>query len=309
MRDDVLAALDCGTNSTRLLIVDAGGAVRRRDMRITRLGAGVDATRELSAEAVDRTLEVLRHYREAMDAEGVTAVRLVATSAVRDATNGDEFLRRAGDTVGTRAELLSGDEEGRLSFNGATSGLAPGRGDTVVVDIGGGSTELVMEAEGQVRAVSVDLGCVRLTERCLRGDPPSPAELDHAGRVIAAELDRACDAVPNLRALRADSRLIGLAGTVSTLAALDLGLVTYDRSRVHHAVLRATAVAQWCEVLAAESAGQRLRRPGMVEGRQDVIVGGALVLRDVMRRFGFTECLVSESDILDGLVDSLRQPG
>jgi len=300
-----VAAVDCGTNSTRLLVTDGDGHSLLRLMRITRLGEGVDATHKLSGDAVDRTLAVLGEFRAEMDRLAVGAARLVATSAVRDAVNGDEFLLAASDVVGTQAELLSGDEEGRLAYAGATRDLAPAQGDDVVVDIGGGSTELVVAAGDRVEAVSLDLGCVRLTERHLHHDPPSPDELDAAVRTIASELDRAVGAVPTLGALAPGSRLLGLAGTVSTLAALEQGLAHYDRDRIHHAVLSAATVTRWCARLAAEPSSARGARPGMTPGREDVIVGGALVLRQVMDRFGFEACLVSESDILDGLADSL----
>ncbi|HEY3843529.1 MAG TPA: exopolyphosphatase [Acidimicrobiales bacterium] len=301
----VAAAVDCGTNSTRLLIVDADGEVRVRRMRITRLGKGVDATHQLDPEAMARTVAVLSEYRSLMDAEGVVRARLVATSAVRDATNGDAFLRAAADVIGTEAELLSGDEEGRLSYAGATAGLAPGGGDSVVVDIGGGSTELVMERDSDLRTVSLDLGCVRLSERYLRSDPPRPTELAEAVGEIGAELDRAVLAIPGLEALRPQSRLIGLAGTVSTLAALELGLVEYSRDQVHHAILTRDTVIRWTDTLATETIAARAVRAGMLDGRQDVIVGGALVLRQIMVRFDVAECLVSESDILDGMVASI----
>jgi exopolyphosphatase/guanosine-5'-triphosphate,3'-diphosphate pyrophosphatase len=300
-----LAALDCGTNSTRLLIVDAAGTTMVREMRITRLGAGVDATGRLAPEAMARTVAVLADYRSIMDAQGVVRARLVATSAVRDAANGDEFLGAASAVVGTRAELLPGDEEGRLSYAGATSGLPEDGLTNVVVDIGGGSTELVM-LDGVVRAVSLELGCVRLSERYLHHDPPGAAEVAGALAAIDAELDRATRVIPALGALQGGARLVGLAGTVSTLAALELGLVTYERWRVHHSVLTRSKVEHWCDVLAAEPAAARAARPGMLDGRQDVIVGGALVLREVMRRLELGQCLVSESDILDGLVQSLH---
>jgi exopolyphosphatase/guanosine-5'-triphosphate,3'-diphosphate pyrophosphatase len=303
-----VAALDCGTNSTRLLIVDAAGSALDRQMRVTRLGEGVDANHRLAKGAVERTLAVLADYRRAMDAAGVTAARLVATSAVRDAGNGEEFLAAAGETAGVRAELLSGEEEGRLAYAGATGDLAPAEGDDVVVDIGGGSTELVIQRDGVLGAVSLALGCVRLTERHLRHDPPRADEITDALGAIGKELTRAIGAVPALGALRPGSRLLGLAGTVSTLAMLDQGLATFDRDRVHHSQLDMAAVRRWCDVLAAETAEARSRRAGMTPGRQDVIVGGALVLREVMDRFGFAACLVSESDILDGLVLSLRNP-
>jgi exopolyphosphatase/guanosine-5'-triphosphate,3'-diphosphate pyrophosphatase len=181
-------------------------------------------------------------------------------------------------------------------------------GDDVVLDIGGGSTELVVRGPAGLEPVSLDLGCVRLTERYLHHDPPTAAELARAGATIAAELDRAERLVPTLGNLRPPGRLIGLAGTVSTVAALELALDHYDRDRIHHAVLPLGVVAAWYRRLAALSAAERATLPGMVDGRQDVIVGGVAVLQAVMERFGFGACLVSESDILDGLVASLLEP-
>lgn len=302
------AAIDCGTNSTRLLVVDGAGAPIERVMTITRLGEGVDATHRLDPGAIGRTIDVLREYRRIMDRLGVVRARMVATSAARDAANGGDFLAAAHAAVGVPAELLAGEEEGRLAYAGATAGLAPPAGDDIVVDIGGGSTELVLGRDGRVDAVSLDLGCVRLTERYLVHDPPGADELAAVAGAVNVELDRAVHTVGALARVRPGSRLIGLAGTVSTLAALELGLVDYDRERIHHSVLTKDAVIRWCDLLGAETTAARARRPGMVPGRQDVIVGGAVVLREVMAGLGFTECLASESDILDGLVASLR-PG
>jgi exopolyphosphatase / guanosine-5'-triphosphate,3'-diphosphate pyrophosphatase len=302
----VVAAIDCGTNSTRLLIADTDGTVRQRSMRITRLGEGVDATHTLAPAAIARTVAVLEEYRGLMDQHMVERSRLVATSAARDARNGEDFLAQAGRAVGVPAELLSGDEEGHLSYRGATSGLPPANGDTVVVDIGGGSTELVMERSGALQTISMDIGCVRLSERHFLHDPPTATEVDGLIETIQVALRSALAAIPSLGELREGSRLIGLAGTVSTLTALELGLATYERSRIHHATLSFDAVERWCTALASETAPDRAARPGMIEGRQDVIVGGAFILREVMRTLGCTICLVSESDILDGMVESLR---
>jgi exopolyphosphatase / guanosine-5'-triphosphate,3'-diphosphate pyrophosphatase len=303
-----LAAVDCGTNSTRLLVVGPAGDVRAREMRITRLGEGVDATRRLGPEALERTFAVLRDYRAIMDAERVVRTRLVATSAVRDAANGEAFLGPAADIIGTPAELLSGEEEGQLSYAGATSDLPATGAGVVVLDIGGGSTEIVTKPSDTIESVSLDIGCVRLTERFLRGDPPSEGEVSAAVAAIARELDRATQVIPALAGLGPGSRLVGLAGTVSTLASLELGLVAYDRERIHHAVLSRQAVGRWCDLLGAERVAERARRPGLPAGRRDVIFGGALVLRGVMTRFDFDECVVSEADILDGLVMSLQVP-
>jgi exopolyphosphatase / guanosine-5'-triphosphate,3'-diphosphate pyrophosphatase len=299
-----VAAIDCGTNSTRLLVVGGAGETLTRLMRVTRLGQGVDAYRKLDGEAVERTLAVLREYRGAMDRLGVGRVRMVATSAVRDAVNGEEFLDAASEVVGAEAELLSGQEEGRLAYAGATVELGSAPEGAVVVDIGGGSTELITEDAGRVGVASLDLGCVRLTERFLHHDPPAGDELEAAVAAIATELDRALVEVPALEDAP-NRRLVGLAGTVSTLAALEYDVAAYDRDRLHHSVLPLATVGRWCATLAAEPSAARARRPGMVPGREDVIVGGVLVLREVMVRLGADECLVSESDILDGLAMTL----
>jgi exopolyphosphatase / guanosine-5'-triphosphate,3'-diphosphate pyrophosphatase len=306
----VLAAVDCGTNSTRVLVVGPAGDVRVREMTITRLGEGVDATHRLRAEAMERTFTALRSYRALMDAERVGRTRLVATSAVRDAQNGDDFLLPAAAIVGAPAELLAGPEEGRLSYVGATADLPGGDEPVIVLDIGGGSTEVVTRDGGEIVSVSLDIGCVRLTERFLRSDPPTAPEVAAAVAAIATELERATEAIAVLaHPGRPARRLVGLAGTVSSLAGLELGLAEYDRARIHHAVLTRAAVERWCDVLGAEPVARRARRPGLPAGRQDVIFGGALVLREVMRRFDLPECIVSEADILDGLILSMRPDG
>ncbi len=310
-----VAALDCGTNSTRLLVVDGDGTVRERLMRITRLGEGVDATHRLSADAIARTVSVLRDYRAVMDRHGVVRARLVATSAARDATNAAEFLSAAHDVTGVSPEILSGLEEGALSFAGATAHVPDervGPGPVLVVDIGGGSTELVVEELGRggsrpepraaVAAVSLDVGCVRVSERFFPDDPPGADQVAEARRTVETMVLGARDVLPGL--VRG-GLLIGLAGTVSTIAALDLRLRDYDRSAVHHAVLGRRNVRQWLGILATEDSAARLARPGMVEGRADVIVGGVLILDVVMDVFDRDECLVSEDDILDGLATSL----
>ena len=306
-----VAALDCGTNSTRLLIAGPDGAVLEREMRITRLGEGVDATRRLSDEAVARTVAVLADYRRLMDAHGVARARLVATSAVRDAANAEAFLAAAADASGVVPEVLSGLEEGRLSFAGAVAGLPGGHepGPVLVVDIGGGSTELAAGTVGgpleEVLAVSLDVGCVRLTERCLHHDPPPASELAAARAVVDELLGEARGVLPPLEP---GGLLVGLAGTVSTLASLAQGLEAYDRARIHHFELSRADVAGWLERLATDDHDRRLSRPGMAPGRADVIVGGVLVLDAVMADFDRARCLVSEDDILDGIAAGLRLP-
>lgn len=299
-----VAALDCGTNSTRLLVLDDEGAVLARKMRITRLGEGVDATGELAEAAVARTLEVLRAYRTEMDRLGVDRARLAATSAARDARNGGAFLAEAEAVTGVPAELLSGEEEGQLSFAGATRDLDQPLGDVLVVDIGGGSTELAVDVGGSVRAHSMQVGCVRLTERFLRDDPPTSAQLASAAEHVDLAIKAARDALPVLAEPRARS-VVGLAGTVSTLAALDLHLEHYDEATLHHHWLSLDAIRRWLELLSTESTPARRERIGMAPGREDVIVAGVLVLERVVVGFDAPGCLTSEHDILDGLAHSV----
>jgi exopolyphosphatase / guanosine-5'-triphosphate,3'-diphosphate pyrophosphatase len=296
-----VAAIDCGTNSTRLLVARNDGRsmlTLQRLMRITRLGQGVDRHRALAPEAIHRTISVLREYREVMDRFDVGRVRMTATSAARDAANRDEFFLAAEEVVGVRPELLDGNEEGRLSFEGATRELDPKDGPFLVVDIGGGSTEFAVEGA----ATSVDIGCVRITERFLHGDPPRPEELSQALSVVHDYLD---DVERDIPAVNDAVRLVGLAGTVTTVAAVEIGLSTYDRDRIHHFVLTRAAAEDVFRTLATEKRADRVHNPGLEEARADVIVGGCCVLVGVMRHFGFETCLVSEADILDGLALSV----
>jgi exopolyphosphatase/guanosine-5'-triphosphate,3'-diphosphate pyrophosphatase len=299
---ETVAAIDCGTNSTRLLVHDGEGTVERL-MRITRLGEKVHDNKRLLPDAIDRTVAVLREYREVMDRHGVTKVRMTATSAARDATNRDEFFDAAEAAVGVRPELLSGQEEGQLSFRGATADIDPALGPFLVVDIGGGSTEFAYGATDCEFAESVDMGCVRFTEQYLEHDPPRPEELVAALSVAEIQIDGVLRNHPEIGEART---FVGLAGTVSTTAAVEIGLAEYDRDQIHHFVLTRAAVEDVFRTLATESRAERLHNPGLEEARADVIVGGLCVLVELMRRLGLDECLVSESDILDGLVLSLR---
>ena len=300
----VVAAIDCGTNSTRVLVRDDERTLERL-MRITRLGFDVDATGRLASDAIERTVDVLREYRKVMDGFGVERVRMTATSAARDAANRDEFFDAAEAVVGVRPELLSGDEEGRLSFAGATAELDPADGPFLVVDIGGGSTEFVV-GEGRGAdpwgVVSVDIGCVRITEKFLHADPPTAEELSQAISVVYAHVE---DVERELPAVKDAATLVGLAGTVTTVAAVEIGLPEYDRDRIHHFVLTRAAAEDVFRTLATESRADRIYNPGLEEARADVIVGGAAVLVSIMRRLDFDECLVSEADILDGLAATL----
>ncbi|MGE0878996.1 MAG: exopolyphosphatase [Acidimicrobiia bacterium] len=299
----LVAAIDCGTNSTRLLITDGtDDVVRRAD--ITRLGAGVDKTRALSPEGMARTVAVLREYADLVRSHGVERTRVVATSAARDATNRAEFFAVASAALGGIAtpELLSGDEEGRFAFAGATAGLDPADGPFCVVDIGGGSTEFIAGTDGVEGVISVDMGSVRITEAFLHSDPPRPDELANALAVVGDHLDDVVREVPGVAAAR---KLIGVAGTITTVAAIEIGLEPYDRDAIHHFVLTKAAAEDVFRTLATESLADRVHNPGLHPQRADVIVGGCCVLVGIMRRLGCEELTVSESDILDGIAASL----
>jgi len=305
----VLAAIDCGTNSTRLLISEGTGADRRtldRQMVITRLGRGVDATGRLDAAAIERTIAVLGQYRTAMDAHGVTALRVAATSAARDASNADDFFDAAEAVVGVRPELLSGAEEGELSFAGATADLAVANGPFLVVDIGGGSTECMVGTDRVEEVRSFDIGCVRLTERHLASDPPAPEELSNAIAEAMGWFDDLLREVPGATAART---VVGLAGTISTVAAVEIGLAEWDRDAIHHFHLTRAAIEDVFRTLATETLADRIHNPGLDPARADVIVGGCCALVALVRTLGIDEVLVSESDILDGLVLSLADRG
>ncbi|MEY2432838.1 MAG: exopolyphosphatase / guanosine-5-triphosphate,3-diphosphate pyrophosphatase [Acidimicrobiaceae bacterium] len=302
-----VAAIDCGTNSTRLLIAEPssdprGFAILDRRMRITRLGQGVNATKRLAPEAIERTAAVLREYRTAMDDQGVERVRITATSAARDAANRDDFFSVAKEVIGVEPELLSGDEEARLSFRGATADLDPTDGPFLIVDIGGGSTEFAVGTKEPEAALSVDIGCVRITEQELHHDPPTAEELSIALSIIDAYLDDVDREVPGASDART---FVGLAGTITTVAAVEIGLAEYDRERIHHFHLTHAAAEDVFRTLATESHDDRLANPGLEPERADVIVGGCCILVAIFRHWGFDECLVSEADILDGLALSL----
>jgi exopolyphosphatase / guanosine-5'-triphosphate,3'-diphosphate pyrophosphatase len=305
-----LGAVDIGTNSVRLLVADVEGAGRdaalttvERRMHITRLGQGVDATRALAPDAIDRTLDVLREYRGVIDDLDVKQVRATATSAARDATNRDAFFGPASDALGVAPELLSGEEEARLSFLGATAGLTE-PSPYLVVDIGGGSTEFVVGDREPEAWISIDVGSGRLTERHIRSDPPADAELDSVCSDAESAVQQA------IRAVGTSARtLVGLAGTITTIAALILELKEYDLERIHHARLDALQVEEAAAMLNAMTVEERRRLPVMPRGREEVIVAGAQILVEVMEGFGFDDVLVSEADILDGLVLDLLVKG
>ncbi|MDT0270450.1 Ppx/GppA phosphatase family protein [Streptomyces sp. DSM 44915] len=311
------AAIDCGTNSIRLLVADADPATgqlveRDRRMEIVRLGQGVDRTGRLAPEALDRTLAACREYAAVVAAHGVTPDRLrfAATSASRDAENRADFVRGVQEILGVSPEVITGDEEAALSFTGATRELA-GRPDIarpfLVLDIGGGSTEFVLGDDRVTAARSVDIGCVRLTERHLTGadgavaDPPSQA----ARAALTADIDAALELAAERVPLTEAGTLVGLAGSVTTVAAMALELPEYDPSAIHHAVLERERVRRITEWLWSADHAARAAVPAMHPGRVDVIGAGALVLLRVMERAEVSRVTVSEHDILDGLLWSV----
>ncbi|WP_326555956.1 Ppx/GppA phosphatase family protein [Micromonospora sp. NBC_01813] len=312
-----MAGIDCGTNSIRLLVADLGeqsatapltDVVRR--MEIVRLGEGVDETRRLAPAAIERTRRALAGYAAEIAAHGAERVRMCATSASRDAANADEFVAMVEATLGVAPEVVTGDEEARLTFAGAVGGLADiAPAPYLVVDIGGGSTEFVVGVDTVARAVSVDIGCVRMTERHLRADPPTAAQIAAAEHDIAEAVDRALAAVadqPGPAGQPGPPTLVGLAGSVTTVAGIALGLDEYLPERLHHARISYQQVAEVTADLLAMPVARRLRIPVMHPGRADVIAAGALVLRIIMERAGVPSVVASEHDILDGICLSLR---
>ncbi len=331
-----VAAIDCGTNSLRLLIADIDPARReladvQRRMEIVRLGEGVDATGRLAPGALARTFAMLEEYARAISESGAAAVRLVATSATRDASNAAEFAAGVRRILGVDPEVVSGAEEARLSFSGATAELGRARQPAdrppelgepggprepgaprepvppfLVVDIGGGSTEFVLgDSDGlaarDLSALSVNIGSVRLTERHLHGDPPSQDQIAAATRDIDAALATVAESIPAASA----RTLVGLAGSVTTLTAVALNLAAYDRARVHHARLSAARVHEVTADLLGMDHEQRAAIAVIHPGRVDVIGAGALILDRIMDRFGFAEMVASEHDILDGIAWSI----
>lgn len=305
-----VAAIDCGTNSIRLLVADAdpvsGGFTELdRRMRIVRLGQGVDRTGRLAPEALERTFAACREYAAAIKELGAERIRFVATSASRDAENSAVFVQGVLDILGVEPEVISGDQEAQLSFDGATKELAGSdhlEKPYLVVDIGGGSTEFVVGDDTVRAARSVDIGCVRMTERHLVEDgvvvdPPTPDRTAAIRADIDAALDLAEEAVPLAEA----ATLVGLAGTVTTVAAIALGLQEYDSEAIHHSRVSFDQVRDITGRLLSSTHEERAAIPAMHPGRVDVITAGALVLLAVMERTGAREVVVSEHDILDGI--------
>jgi exopolyphosphatase/guanosine-5'-triphosphate,3'-diphosphate pyrophosphatase len=301
-----VAAIDCGTNSVRLLIADIGEELTdvERKMEIVRLGQGVDQTGELAPEALDRTFTAMRGYAELIRHHGVERVRVCATSATRDARNRGDFVAGVDEIFGVKPEVVTGDEEALLSFTGATKDLVALRPPRpyLVVDIGGGSTEFVVGASTVNAARSVDIGCVRMTERHFKGaNPPSPDQVADAVADIDTALARVKETVPVAEA----RTLVGLAGSVTTIAAIALGLDTYDAEKIHLSRITAAQVHEITRDLLRATHEERAALGVMHPGRVDVIGAGALILDRIMREYGFGAVVVSEHDILDGIAWSL----
>jgi len=308
---ETVAAIDCGTNSLRLLLADPGTADAAltdldRQTEIVRLGQGVDATGEFAAEALERTFAVTRRYAERVRAAGVPPerIRFVATSAARDARNREEFFRGVEDLLGVRPDIITGDEEARLSFAGALSRNRPDAEPVLVMDIGGGSTELIVgDAAGEVfSAISLDIGSVRITERFLEAGPPDPAALQAARDHVDGLLDSSgvdFDAV---------GTWVGVAGTATTLAGVHLQLEAYDRERVHGSTIPVTKLDELAFLLSRMTVDQIKALPSMHPGRADVVTAGALIATRVAARLHVDAMVVSESDILDGIALQLLHP-
>ncbi|ROO82768.1 exopolyphosphatase/guanosine-5'-triphosphate,3'-diphosphate pyrophosphatase [Actinocorallia herbida] len=301
-----VAAIDCGTNSVRLLVADVDTELKdiEREMRIVRLGQGVDQTGELAPEALERTFKEMRGYAALIERHGAEKVRVVATSATRDARNRADFVAGVVEIFGVEPEVVSGEEEAALSFTGATRDLAVLRPlrPYLVVDIGGGSTEFVVGAGDVQAAKSVNIGCVRMTERHFKGaNPPSPQQIAGAVADIDAQLAAVRAEVPVGEA----RTLVGLAGSVTTVSAINLGLDAYDSDRIHLSRITAAQVHDITRRLLKMTHDERAAMGVMHPGRVDVIGAGSLILDRIMREYGFGSVVVSEHDILDGIAWSL----
>lgn len=311
-----VAAIDCGTNSIRLLVADVDAATGslidlERRMEVVRLGQGVDRTGRLAPDALERTLDACRQYARICADLLVERIRFVATSASRDAENRQDFVDGVRVALGVEPEVIGGEEEAALSFRGATGALAGKHpGPLLVVDLGGGSTEIVLGTRSPVATFSMDVGCVRLTERHLHDDPPTPEQIAAASADVSAALDAAAAIVPFGRT----ATLVGLAGTVTTVTAHALKLPSYDPDRIDGASLRADAVLASCADLLGRTRAERAVLPFMHPGRVDVIGAGALVWSDVVSRVRadvaiaggkLTHVVTSEHDILDGIAWSI----
>ena len=301
-----VAAIDCGTNSIRLLIADIDGNNFReivRDMEIVRLGQGVDETGQFHPDAIARTLAAVDKFAAEIAKRGVEKIRFCATSATRDATNRHLFVDGVRDRLGIELEVISGDEEAALSFAGAIKDLDPSNGPFLVVDIGGGSTEFVFGTSTVEAARSVNIGCVRMTERHIASDPATAQQIELARTDIQAAIAQAAAVVPITQA----KTLVAVAGTATTVAAAALDLPEYDRYAIHLSRISAQQTHAAATMFATSTREQRLALGYMHPGRVDVIAAGSLVLSEIMKATGASEFVASESDILDGMAFSLAR--
>lgn len=296
-----VAVLDFGTNTTRLLVTN-GGNLNLRMHRVTGLGRGLERLGELSEPGITRTLKALSEFNAVIKTHGVQKVRAVATSAARDAKNRNEFLGPASTLLGHPLELLSGEQEARYGFLGATSDLDPREGPYLVLDIGGGSTELSFGRSSPEMYRSVNMGSVRYLEQYLLSDPPRPEELSGAIQIARLHLDDVDREQPSMGTAAA---LIGVAGTITTVAAVEIGLEPYDPQVIDGFVLRREAAEDVFRTLATEGLEDRMHNPGLEAARADVIVAGCCILVAVMRHWSFDKCVVRERDLLDGIAAEL----
>jgi exopolyphosphatase/guanosine-5'-triphosphate,3'-diphosphate pyrophosphatase len=301
--DQVFAAIDIGSNSTNLLIVDQSGKTLERVVRSTRLGANLATTGALSDEAIQRTLDCLSEYESLIKRHNVSHRRTVATAACRAANNTNQFFAEVKKISGTEPELISGEIEGALSFVGATSALDE-KMSTLVVDIGGASTELMVGTETLDFVVSIPFGAVNITEAELHRDPPRPEELTNAISLVSDAVD---DVAHNFPLIGHVERVVGVAGTIVTVAAVEIGQKTFDPLALHKLKLSREAVEDVFRTLATEPLSDRVFNPGLPRDRADIIVGGCCVLVAVMRRLQISELTVSQYNLLDGLISELRK--
>jgi exopolyphosphatase/guanosine-5'-triphosphate,3'-diphosphate pyrophosphatase len=301
--DEIFAAIDIGSNSTNLLIVDQSGKTLERIVRSTRLGANLATTGALSTDAIQRTLDCLSEYESLIKQHKVLRRRTVATAACRVANNTNQFFAEVKKISGAEPELISGEIEGALSFVGATS-LLDEKMSTLVVDIGGASTELMVGTETLDFAVSLPFGAVNLTEAELHRDPPRPEELTNAISLVSDAVD---DVAHNYPLIGHVERVVGVAGTIVTVAAVEVGQKTFDPSALHKLKLSREAVEDVFRTLATEPLSDRVFNPGLPRDRADIIVGGCCVLVAVMRRLQISEIVISQYNLLDGLISELRK--
>ena len=299
---NAVAAIDIGTNSTNLLITDRDGQMLERQVTVTRLGQGVDKSRMLAPEAIERTILCLARYRELLDAHGSPRLRIIASSASRDALNREEFFDQAENVLGVRPELVSGEEEARLAYRGCTTNLIPDTNGHLIIDIGGGSTELIIGTTQLSQAYSIDAGAVRMTERHLRHDPPQPEELLNAIGEVQDLFDDVLRLNPSMALVR---QIIGTAGTIVTIAAVELGQQLFNADELHGMHLTRDAIEDVFRTLATEPLVDRVHNPGLPRDRADVIVGGCCVLVALMRSLDANELIVSTNNILDGICAEL----